>query len=192
MILKMFQDIFENKKFLSPQDLISMASITKIRRIKKGEHLARSGDINYLIVIVVKGLLRHYIIDEEGNEKTMLFVTEKQNSASIETIVRDEVCTENIVAEENSILLSFDHRSAQKVASKSKGLVFLQNQRLKESLYHAVERLRHHTTLSPEERFTLFYAEFPKLGRRVKQKHLASYLGVTPTSLSRMKRRLMP
>ena len=77
MILKMFQDIFENKKFLSPQDLISMASITKIRRIKKGEHLARSGDINYLIVIVVKGLLRHYIIDEEGNEKTMLFVTEK-------------------------------------------------------------------------------------------------------------------
>lgn len=192
MILKMFQDIFENKTFLTPQDLIGMASISKIRRVKKGEHLARSGDINYRIVIVVKGLLRHYIIDDEGNEKTMLFVTEKQNSASIETIVRDQVCTENIVAEENSILLSFDHRRAQKVATKSKGLVILQNQRLKTSLYHAVERLRQHTVLSPEERFTLFYTEYPKLGQRVKQKHLASYLGVTPTSLSRMKRRLMP
>lgn len=190
-MLKKITNNFNKHKFLGPVDLISLVSISKIKKIRKGEYLAKSGDINYQIVSVVKGLLRHYIVDDKGVEKTMLFVSEKQNTGSMESIFYDEPAFESIVAIEDSLVIMFDNRKAEKLALKSRGLLQLQNESLKKSLFEAVCRLRLQTLLSPEERYESFRKTFPLIEQRVKQKHLASYLGITPTSLSRMRARII-
>ena len=188
MIAKL-KDIFNQHTILSPADLYRIASISKLKRIKKGQHLVVSGELNYQVLLVNSGLLRHYVIDKNGEEKTLLFVQEKGTTGSIETIMKDQPAFENIVALENSLVIAFDNRKAEKFALESKGLLKLQNKNLKIALSEAVERLRRHIIHTPEERYLLFCKNHPKLEQRVKQKHLASYLGITPTSLSRIRSR---
>lgn len=190
MIAKL-KDILNQQIILSPTDLYRIASISKLKRIKKGQHLVISGEINYNVLLVYSGLLRHYIIDKNGEEKTLLFVQEKRTTGCLETIMHDQPAFENIVALEDSLIITFDNRKAEKFALESKGLLKLQNKKLKLALSEAVERLRHHTIYSPEERYLLFCENQPTLEQRVKQKHLASYLGITPTSLSRIRSRVV-
>ena len=61
---------------------------------------------------------------------------------------------------------------------------------LKRSLADAIDRLEFHTAMSPEERYAHYQEHFPELIQRVPQVHLASFLGVTPVSLSRVRSRL--
>lgn len=66
----------------------------------------------------------------------------------------------------------------------------LKNLAFKEIITSNVEQIKFLTILAPEERYVLFCKTYPKLQQRIKQKFLASYLGITPTSLSRIRARL--
>lgn len=184
------KEAFSQFTFLSPKDLIQLAVIAKLSTVKSGEHVFTQGDLSYDTVVVVKGLLRHYFIDKNGEEKTLLFVPEKKQSAMIDTIFHNKPAVENVMAVENSILLRMDIRKLDKLIADNTRLMKLQNQALKEVISGNVDQIRFLTILTPEERYTYFCKTYPDLEQRVKQKHLASYLGVTPTSLSRMRARL--
>jgi CRP-like cAMP-binding protein len=190
-MLEKVKDIFDQQTFLSPNDLLGIVSISRLKQVKKGEQLANAGEVNYLVHFVIKGLLRHYVIDENGNEKTMRFVSEKQSAGCMESIFHNRPSFESIEALENSLIIIFDNRKAEKLALKSMGLLKLQNISIKKALVEAVERLRNHTILNPKDRYELFCEKHPRLEQRIKQKYLASYLGITPTSLSRMRARAM-
>ncbi|MGE3825289.1 MAG: hypothetical protein AB7G44_13790, partial [Bacteroidia bacterium] len=79
------KEAFSQFTFLSPKDLIELASIIKVKQLEKGEHLVRVGEYNYQAVKVLKGLLCHYVLDQNGIEKALLFVPEKMNSGSLQT-----------------------------------------------------------------------------------------------------------
>ena len=77
-MLDFIKEIHAQQTFLSPIDLFKLASISKLERIKKGQHLVRSGDINYKVILVYKGLLRHYIIDKEEKKKPFFLYLKKE------------------------------------------------------------------------------------------------------------------
>ncbi len=184
------KEVFHQYAFLHPKDLIQLASISKLIRLKKGAHLVKEGDLFYDAVGVVQGLLRHYIIDKNGDEKTLLFVREKNQTGMMDTIFHNRPASENIMALENTLLIKIDARKIEKLASDNMRLLKLQNEVLKQVVASNVEQIRFLTVLTPEERYLAFCKSHPNLEQRVKQKHLASYLGITPTSLSRMRARL--
>ena len=184
------KEAFSQFTFLGPMDLLQLAAIAKLKTVKSGEHIFKEGELNFDVVIVVKGLLRHYIIDKNGEEKTLLFVAEKGQSGMIETIFDNKPTVENVMALEDSILLKFDTRKVDKLVKHNIQLMRLQNQTFKRVISGNVEQIRFLTVLTPEERYMWFCKAYPNIEQRVKQKHLASYLGVTPTSLSRMRARL--
>ena len=61
----------------------------------------------------------------------------------------------------------------------------------KDTILHNVEHIKFLSLLTPEERYEYFISKYPDLEQRIKQKHLASYLGVTPTFLSRLRARIV-
>jgi CRP-like cAMP-binding protein len=189
-MFEQIKEVFSRFIALSPKDLIQLASIAKVKSVKQDEHLLHAGDLNYNLSIVVKGLFRHYIIDEQGVERTLLFVREKGISAMVDTIFNNKPSTENIIAMENSIVVKFDYRAFEKLALNNVRLLRMQNQGFKELIISNVEHIKLLNLLTPEERYTYFCKTHPDLEQRIKQKYLASYLGITPTSLSRIRGRL--
>ena len=189
----MFEQIKEALKsftFLKPNDIFLISSISKIGVIKKGEHIIKQGELNYDAMIVVKGLFRHYNIDEHGEEKTLMFASERKFTGCFDTIMLNKPSTENIVALENSIIIKCDTRAVDKIASDNISILKIQLDAYKQIIISNVEHSKLLTILSPDERYTYFCKIHPDLEQRIKQKYLASYLGVTPTSLSRIRAKL--
>ena len=184
------KEAFRQFTFLSPKDLIELAYIAKLKRIKKGEHLVRVGSFNYNGVVVLKGLLSHYVIDENGMEKTLLFIPEKMATGAMETIINGKPADENIVALEDTLLLQFDIRKVDKLAEDNLRVLKMLNERYKQVISMAAGRIKFLTVLSPEELYTYFCKTYPDLEQRVKLKDLCSYLGITASSLSRMRARI--
>jgi CRP-like cAMP-binding protein len=94
------------------------------------------------------------------------------------------------VAIEKTYVATADFRLFEKMASKSPAILKLQNKILKEVLSFTVDQAWFHMLLTPEQRYEKFLKEYPTLEQRVLQKDLASYLGITPPSLSRLKSRI--
>jgi CRP-like cAMP-binding protein len=189
-MLEEIKKAFRQFTFLSPKDLIELASVIKVKQVKKGEHLVKVGEYNYHAIRVFKCLLCHYVIDDEGMERTLLFVPEQMNSGSMQTLMMGKPADENIIALEDSILLSADIRELDKLADGSIKIQKMLNQLYKQIIAEAAERIRFLVVNSPEERYLHFNQTYPNLDQRVKQKDLASYLCITPQSLSRIRSRV--
>ncbi len=189
-MLQRLIDILSGYTFLGPKDIVQLVSIAKIKHVKKGEYIIRAGEHNYGAVFVIKGLLKSYIISENGDAVTLAFVPEKKNIASYKTILSGEPSIENVVALEDSWISITDGRKFNKLVDTNKAVMYLQNKVLKEVLKSSLDNMMSHIVLTPEERYNKFCEDFPKLQQRVPLKDLASYLGVTPTSLSRIRARL--
>lgn len=182
--------LYDGKKMLLPLDIIKIASKSRLKRLKKGDFFIREGELNYNTCVVLKGLLRHYIIDENGEEKNIRFVAEKGQSGSPDTLFNNEKSSEFIEALEDCILIVMDFRFLQELSKKNERILRLQNQSYEATISENVKYIRFLNCNTPEKRYRHFRMEYPHLEDRIKQKHLASYLGVTATSLSRMKARI--
>lgn len=181
---------FSQFTFLGPNDLMHLASIIKLKQLQKGEHLVKVGEYNYNAVRVFKGLLYHYVVDENGIEKALLFVPEKMNSGAMQTTLMGKPADENIIALEDTIMLCADVRELEKVTDKNIRIQKMVNQLYKQIIAEAAERIRFLVVNTPEERYVQFSKTYPDLEQRIKQKDLASYLCITDTSLSRIRARL--
>lgn len=189
-MLEEIKKAFRNQPFLTPKDIFQMASIAGLRKIKAGEHFLQAGDMNYKAVIVLSGLLAHYVWDKDGNEHILLFVPEGMNTGALQTAINDKPADENIIALEDSILLTFDRREMEKLAHDNTRLLRMIIERQKLVISQAAERIKFLTLFSPEERYNYFNTTYPRLESRVKLKHLASFLCITPQSLSRIRSRI--
>ncbi|MCI1265880.1 MAG: Crp/Fnr family transcriptional regulator [Saprospiraceae bacterium] len=184
------KEAFSHFVFITPKNLVQLASIAKLGSVKKKEHLIKVGDLNYNVVVVLKGLLRHYVVSENGEEKTLRFAPEKKIAAMLDTIFHNKPCTENIMALEDTVYLKFDFREIDRLVSDNLQLLKVQNQVFKEIISENVEQIKFLTVLTPEARYLYFCQSYPNLEQRIKQKYLASYLGITVTSLSRIRARI--
>lgn len=184
-------EYFKRFPYLSYEDVKLFLTLGKFKRAKKGELIIPIGSLNYHGIIVLKGLLRNYIVTSEGDEKTLLLSKEGMQTGSYSTIFYDQPSIECIQAIEPSILFLVDSNAVDKIASRHTKLLLFQNKILKNILAESIERIIFFTALSPEERFIHFREKYPDLIERVPQKYLASYIGVTTVSLSRIKNRIV-
>lgn len=185
------KEVFKEFTFLNPKDLFQLATIIKLKSVAKGEHIVKEGDYNYHGIKVIKGLLSHYVIDSNGAEKTLLFVPEKKYSGSLQTTLAGKAADENIIALEDSLLLLIDIRALEKLADGNLRILKMLNQSHKQVILDAGKRIKFLIAHSPEDRYLHFNKTYPKLEQRVKQKDLASFLGVTVSSLSRIRARIV-
>ena len=119
-----------------------------------------------------------------------MIASEGMGTGCADTIFRDEPSEETVEAIETSLVMIADARKLNYFTKRYPRLIAAHNKVLQRMLDEAVQRIRFYTTLTPEERFLKVQREHPSLIKRVPQKYLASYLGMHPGSLSRIKARL--
>ena len=145
-------------------------------KVKKGETLQRPGELNSKIFHVQTGLLRSYTIDKKGKEHIFMFAPEGWTIA--DTTSPELETSLFIDALEDSVLfirkkdIEFESQNA---APLVKRLLVLQKRIIMLMSASALERYEH------------FVITYPDIVQRVPQKMIASYLGITPEALSKVK-----
>lgn len=150
------------------------------------EFFTKIEDTHDRVGFVVQGVFRVYYISPEGDYHVRNFCIEGMPIGSYATILTHQPAHVNIEALEKSVVLQFSYSELSKRFSKHPGWEHL-GRRLAESHYISRER-REYTFLACDasERYERFLQEFPGLDARISQSNIASYIGVTPETLSRI------
>lgn len=175
---------------LTKEQQHTIAEEIKIEEFKKGTILLRQGDVPTKCYFVLKGCIRQYSIDEKGKEVTSNFYTEEQAIAVFNNHKLDKSSEYTFVCLEDSVLVVGDLAIEQDMYTKYTQLEIMTRKMIEENFGKVQEEFATFISSTPEERFKTLLMKRPQLVDRVPQHQLASYLGITPESLSRIKKRL--
>ena len=174
---------------LDQRDKDIIARLFREVKLAKGEYFLREGEICQQLGFVTEGILRYYI-DKEGEERTYNFAQENQFVCNYESLIRQSPSPKHIQAIEPVRLLVISSADLpdfyQEVTEGHKfGRLHM------EATYaETVRQLVAQYTETSEERYLKFLTNHPDLQQRIPQYYIASYVGVKPPSLSRIRKRL--
>ena len=163
-----------------------LESILVPMKFAKGETILGEGDVCRYIFWIVKGLVRQYYF-KNGKELTEYMATENTICMSIESLFREEPSMQIIQALEPTILFALPMHDLEAVSMKSVNIQMLYRKILEESLIisqHHADMLRFE---SAQDRYRRLVRESPQLILRAPLVYIASYLQMTPETLSRVR-----
>jgi len=163
----------------------------KPRLVKKGEVLIKSGQKASEAFYVVKGCLRSYMVDAKGNEHIYQFAPEDWIISDLEFFKNKGVAFLTIDAVENSEVKSFPTSRIFNITAEDPVLVQEAFNKFQNRVYALQQRVIQLLAYSAEERYQEFIKTYPNLSNRLPLKMIASYLGLTPESLSRVRKELV-
>ncbi len=158
--------------------------------LEVGDHVFMQGDSNSNIYFVKSGLLKAYYIRADGKEHIKSFLPEGSIIGSMVALVDGDPCTFSLVANEPTTAIALPYKvladAAQSDIELANALVGFLGTYGKRKEQREFQLL----SLSAEDRYALLVETNPDISDRVSQADLASYVGITPQALSRIKRRL--
>lgn len=180
------QTILSYIPFLSDKELKVIEKNFSYRELKKGEYFLTAGDIVTEVAYINKGLFRNFIRHEDGSEKNTNFSFEGAFSCDRRSYHLRTPSEESIQALEDSQILVITVEQIEEIYRKYR--VFERASRLITQLYRIKQsmRIRWFIEKNAEKRYDTFVENYPELINRVPQYMIASYLGITPESLSRL------
>lgn len=175
---------------LTPDEREACEQFFLPRTIRKRQFLLQEGEVCRHIAFVTSGCLRAYTVDHKGEEHVIQFAIEDWWISDLHSYLTGTPGTYTIDALQDSrvLLLEKDGRDRLLEAVPRMEKFF---RLLQEANYVATHRRIQETlSASAEERYLTFLATYPALAEKVPQQHIASYLGITPQSLSRIRKDL--
>lgn len=172
-----------------PEELRAGLSIMRVRALARGQFLLRAGEQASYLGMLVSGLLREYFVSPRGVERTKAFILPGEATGSLADLVSGEPSRAFIVAEAPSRLI-VGRFSSFRALEQSSALWSAATRRGTEILL-VRKALREYELLCLDaaERYAAFTARYPGIETKVAARHIASYLGITPVHLSRLRAR---
>jgi CRP-like cAMP-binding protein len=167
-----------------------LLKICKIKQLQKGEHFIHAGDRPYKFAFNLQGLFRYYYLDNKGNDFTKGFFPEGAPISSYSAMIQNRGSYFSIEAMEDSVIAVLDFNDWKRLFDKHVCWKLLLISLLEKGYCVKENREREFMILDAEERYKIFQHTFPNIETRVKQKYIASYLGITPVALSRTRRKM--
>ena len=186
-LVKQLKDLSDGFGFCISEDAISKAiGFFRFKTYSKGEVIARTGDNANTAGLVISGLIRSCYVDAEGNDVTQYFAAEAGWCIDSGMIGFDEMQTDWEALEDATVML-FDVDDMKKLIYGDENLKNLWISVLESGMRYKVYRENGFLVESATERYLAFRKRYPMLSKRVPQRYIATYLGITPESLSRIR-----
>jgi CRP-like cAMP-binding protein len=171
-------------------EAIKATNLFKIYTLEQDDFFVRAGDVPKTIGFVISGILRLYYVDRDGNEYTKSFCAENSFVAAYSALLLEQPSRLFIQALEDTKLLIADY-SAYRVLSENHACWQALNCKIAEFLFIKKEKRESALLLDDAKtRYLSFQEEYPGWETRIRQHHIASYLGITPVTLSRIRTHL--
>lgn len=175
---------------LSAADVFEFLKHVQIVQLGPGDIILEEGSLKNNIYYVNRGLIRSFFIDEKGQEITTRLRYEGQLLASYENIIFKQPARFTFQALEKTELFVIDFDEMRQLLDSTPKLDSGRRYFVLNILAETLTALDDFILLSPEERYLKFLGENPDLLNRVPNKYIANVLGITPVSLSRIRKRV--
>ncbi len=175
---------------LNRNQVLELAKLLTVLEVKRDKDLVKEGEICNLCYFVLKGCLRQYLIID-GTEKTIGIFTENQAINYYTNQFEQQNSESFLTCIEDSVLLVGNPDTDEELFIKFPVLANITRKMMETDFGKTQKALTKVITLSPEQRYLNLIDERPELLQRVPQHIIASYIGVTPESLSRIRKRLI-
>ena len=181
---------FNEKVSLTAQEEKVLAQHLTFKKLRKKQYLLQEGEECKVFAFVEQGALRSYTVDEKGSEHILQFALEGWTISDLYSFLTGEPARYNIDALEDSELVLISRAAHEELLStfpKYETWIRLQIT----GAYIAMQRrLTSVISLPLEERFAGFTSLYPEIVQRVPQHMIASYMGLTPETLSRVRKKM--
>jgi CRP-like cAMP-binding protein len=160
------------------------------KKLKKHQFLLNEGEICRYIGFVNSGCLRQYSIDNQGAEHIIQFAIEDWWVSDLHSFLSGLPATYNIDALQDSEVLLLDKSARDELLDACPKMERFFRLLIESNHVATNQRISDSLSASAEERYLKFIKTYPQLFEQVTQNQIASYLGITPQSLSRIRKEL--
>lgn len=185
--MQSFLDVLLSNQELPPEQVDKIRQIIRTKSFAKGQMLLHKGEISVKGYFVKKGCLRCYSIDEKGKEHIFMFAPEGWMASDIATQIRNAPSDLFIDALEDSEVEVFDLHQARAEGFDVNKLFGAGAEKLVKRIAVLQKRIIMLMSASAWERYEDFLETYPNIVQRVPQRMIASYLGITPEALSKLR-----
>ncbi|WP_160137796.1 Crp/Fnr family transcriptional regulator [Chryseobacterium sp. c4a] len=175
---------------LSEETSEALMDICSEERYKKNELLLEAGNMARFYYFIKSGLIGYYTTDEEGNNIYKIFFEENSFVASTAAIIKNEPSDFSIIALEDCSVIKYPVKAFRELLEKHHDLALFHLRYLEKNWVVKKEPLEVSLKFETAKQRYLLLLENKSLYVRLKQHHIASYLGITPTQLSRIRKEI--
>ena len=172
---------------LKPEAEDFLYSISKETNRSKGEVLIREGQMVKKTFFVTTGCLRSYCIDKNGKEHTLLFAIKDWWISDYIAIHTDKLSTLTVECLTDSTIIEFNAKQLDQIHTLFPEFESYQRHNLERHVVSLQQRILNQLQLNASERYDLFLKQYPDIERHTRNYHIASFLGITQESLSRIR-----
>jgi CRP-like cAMP-binding protein len=176
---------------LRPDALHAVLPLFRPIQLAKNDHLVKAGEFLPQMGWLLDGLVRHYFLRHDGTEITVEFARAGDLVGEYNNMLHEQPSDHFVQALEPSQILMAPVANLRAACDQHPDLDRLRQTLTEQYMHRIIKQMSQYMTRSPEERYTYLLTHDPDLIQRVPQTILASYVGVTPVSLSRIRKRLL-
>ncbi len=184
------KQLYKLGRNLSLEDVQILFKSGKNKSYEASTYLIKEGAISKEVILIRKGLIRIFLINEKGDEITIGLRWENQILANRDAVLFNEPSRFYYETLEPTETYEIDYELLQEIIAKNPKLGDNRKYIFHNMLKEVYQRLDSFVLLNPEERYIEFVESNPDIVNRVPNKYIANILGITPVSLSRIRKRI--
>ncbi|MFC5411799.1 Crp/Fnr family transcriptional regulator [Larkinella bovis] len=169
-------------------DRVLLETVFENRTYQEGDYLFRTGHICQEIFFICNGVLRIVVTNEKGNEETHYFLKEQQFCTILNSFKNRIVAQESIQAACDTEVLAISRMKLGELYDQIPYLQGLIDQIIQQGLIDKINLRNAYLGQDSTTRYRLFLRHQPEIAQRIPLSDVASYLGITPQSLSRIRK----
>lgn len=181
---------FNKRALLTEEEQEFMTNYLTVKKLRKRQYLLQEEDVCKAVAFVETGALRLYRVNEDGSESIVAFALEGSFITDLYSFLTNEPSMYNIDAIEDSELVLITRSASdelRKLSAKYQEFIF---QETSESYIQLERRITSALSLGLGERYKELLTNYPDIIQRVPQYMIASYMGLTAETLSRVRKRI--
>ncbi len=187
-VIEVFRDYIISKSQVGDAELDQIIAAAQVKKVRKRQYLLQQGDVWKYDAFVTMGCFRTYSVDDKGTEHILTFSPENWWTGERASYASGEPSIYNIEALEESEVALIPKATFERLCKDIPAFNDMINAILQKSFVVAQGRIHNAISLSAEDRYAQFIAKYPDIAMRVPQGMIASYLGITPETLSRVRK----
>jgi len=187
--ISQLQEIFKDLSFTTEESKFIASKLEEIN-LKKGDTLLHANDLVYDQYYVCNGCLRTYFIDNSGKEHTLQFAINDWWISDYTAFVTTTKAIMTIECIQDAMVYKISRKSMDHLYAEIPQLETFFRKKMEKAFAAFQKRILSNLSQSAKERYTTFFSTYPNIEQSVKNYHIASYLGITTESLSRIRKEI--
>jgi len=190
-MFEIFLKYLTDKIELSDQEIQLIESVCKSKKLRKKQFLSQEGEVWHYNAFICRGLVKTFSIAENGTEHIINFAPENYWTGDRESLINGTSSRLNIDAIEPTELILIEKADFEKLCAEIPQLNQMVSEIIQKSFIVSQARILANISFTAEEKYQNFLEKYPHIVNRIPQHMIASYIGITPETLTRLRRNMV-